>query len=84
MEEERVRSLYDRGTEYEWQRHDHHRMEFALSMRILDAHLPKSGRILDCGGGPGRYALWLAGKGYDVTLFSCAEHLLALAGRPKR
>ena len=79
MEEELVRRVYDKGVEYEWQRHDRHRMEFALSMRILDAHLPKSDRILDCGGGPGRYALWLAGKGYDVTLFDLSESCLVKA-----
>ena len=29
---------------------------------------PPPARILDVGGGPGRYAAWLSGRGYSVTL----------------
>src|SRR3954454_14819286 len=29
---------------------------------------PAPASVLDVGGGPGRYASWLAGLGYDVTL----------------
>jgi len=36
-------------------------------------------RLLDCGGGPGRYAVELARRGYRVTLFDLSEGNLALA-----
>jgi hypothetical protein len=35
------------------------RLEFELTTRLLRPHLPATGRALDIGGGPGRYAAWL-------------------------
>ena len=36
-------------------------------------------RVLDIGGGPGRYALWLAGLGHRVTLAALSPALLDIA-----
>jgi ubiquinone/menaquinone biosynthesis C-methylase UbiE len=45
------------------------RIEFARTKELLERLLPQPpARILDVGGGPGRYASWLAGLGYDVDL----------------
>jgi ubiquinone/menaquinone biosynthesis C-methylase UbiE len=77
--QELIRGYYDKRTVEEWERHDRHRMEFAISRRVLERHLPAAGRVLDCGGGPGRYALWLAAKGYDVTLFDLSAANLNMA-----
>jgi SAM-dependent methyltransferase len=45
------------------------RIEFARTKELLARHLPDpSARILDVGGGPGRYSSWLAGLGYVVHL----------------
>ncbi|GAA1645083.1 class I SAM-dependent methyltransferase [Actinoplanes couchii] len=55
------------------------RVEFALTTRLLDARLPTEGRVLDIGGGPGRYAAWLAGRGLRVTLADLSPNLLELA-----
>lgn len=75
-----VQNLYDSAPEREWQRMDRHRTEFAVTLRALDAHLPPApARVLDCGGGPGRYAIALAQRGYEVTLFDLSPELLALA-----
>jgi S-adenosylmethionine-dependent methyltransferase len=71
--EDLVRGYYDKRADDEWQRQDRHRMEFAVSKRLLSNHLPRRGRVLDCGGGPGRYALWLASQGYEVTLFDLSR-----------
>jgi ubiquinone/menaquinone biosynthesis C-methylase UbiE len=68
-----IRGYYDKRAAEEWERHDRHRMEFAISRRLLERHLPAPGAILDCGGGPGRYSLWLAAKGYNVTLFDLSS-----------
>lgn len=38
------------------------------SWDIFDRFLPRSGRVLDVGGGPGTHAAHLAARGYDVTL----------------
>lgn len=45
------------------------RIEFTRTRELLERSLPKTpARILDVGGGPGWYASWLAGQGYDVQL----------------
>ena len=75
-----VQELYDSASEREWQRMDRHRTEFAVTWRVLAEHLPPPpARILDCGGGPGRYAIELARQGYEVTLFDLSPGNLALA-----
>ena len=43
-------------------------LEFLVTMHYLRKHLPETGKILDVGGGPGRYALELCRTGYDVVL----------------
>jgi len=71
-----VRGYYDEHAEREWQRLASDRTEFALTLRALGEHLPGGPlRILDIGGGPGRYAIELAQRGHAVTLadFSRAE-----------
>jgi ubiquinone/menaquinone biosynthesis C-methylase UbiE len=65
-----IRRYTDKRTEQEWERLGRHRTEFAVTIRALAGHLPPPpARVLDCGGGPGRYAIELARRGYDVTLF---------------
>ena len=45
------------------------RLEFFRTKEIISRHLPKKpALILDIGGGPGRYALWLAKLGHSVHL----------------
>lgn len=75
-----VMRIYDSDPETEWNRLDRHRMEFATTLRALETWLPPPpARLLDCGGGPGRYAVELARRGYRVTLFDLSEGNLALA-----
>lgn len=71
-----VQRYYNENAAHEWQRLANDRTEFALTLRALDEHLPGGRlRILDIGGGPGRYAIELAQRGHSVTLadFSAAE-----------
>jgi SAM-dependent methyltransferase len=44
-------------------------IEFERTKVILSQRLPRTGRVLDVGGGPGTYARWLADRGYTVELF---------------
>jgi S-adenosylmethionine-dependent methyltransferase len=77
----RVERAYDQDPQYEWDRLDRHRTEFAVTMRALGDHLPQPpAAILDIGGGPGRYAIALARQGYEVTLVDLSQACLDLAG----
>jgi SAM-dependent methyltransferase len=75
-----VQRLYDADPANEWARMDRHRTEFAVTLRALNEYLPRPpARVLDCGGGPERYAIELARQGYDVVLFDLSAGNLALA-----
>lgn len=75
-----VRRYYDDNAQREWDRHTVRRIEHAVTMRVLDDHLPPTpARVLDVGGGPGRYAITLAARGYDVTLADISQPELELA-----
>ena len=72
-----VKEYYDKHAEREWNRlvqDPYHRLEFIVTMYFLDKYLPKKGLILDAGGGPGRYTIELAKKGYDVVLFDLSTN----------
>jgi S-adenosylmethionine-dependent methyltransferase len=75
-----IERMYDRQPEREWVRMERHRTEFAVTLRALVEHLPPPpARVLDCGGGPGRYAIELNRRGYEVTLFDLSSECLRLA-----
>jgi SAM-dependent methyltransferase len=62
---------YDARGEEEWERLEASfvgRLEWEGTVEYLGRYLPPGGRVLDVGGGAGRYAVWLAERGYDVTL----------------
>jgi len=63
-----IRDYYDADVEQEWNRIAGC-PEFLLTCRMLERYIKPGERVLDIGGGPGRYSLYLAGKGCDVTLF---------------
>jgi ubiquinone/menaquinone biosynthesis C-methylase UbiE len=79
----RVRRFYGIAAEREWARLEQPldgRIEFAVHKAWIGRFLPPApARVLDIGGGPGRYAIWLAGQGYRVTLADLSPELLALA-----
>ncbi len=75
-----IARYYDQQSEQEWERMERHRTEFAITMRALAEYLPPPpARVLDCGGGPGRYAIELARQGYEVALFDLSAGNLQLA-----
>ncbi|MFC4448188.1 class I SAM-dependent methyltransferase [Halorussus aquaticus] len=82
------RGYYDEFGEGEWERLDRDpvtRMEFENTADYLAEHLPDPGnrsdpvRVLDAGGGAGRYACWLAEREYDVTLVDLSASQVDLA-----
>lgn len=76
----KIESYYEANAQDEWERFERHRMEFAITKRVLGQYLPPPpASILDCGVGPGRYTIHLARQGYAVTLLDLAQANLALA-----
>ncbi|MFQ3661418.1 MAG: class I SAM-dependent methyltransferase [Chloroflexaceae bacterium] len=76
----RVAAFYDAYGEREWTRLERHRTEFAVTLRALAEVLPPApARVLDLGGGPGRYSVALALQGYAVTLVDVSAVQLARA-----
>ncbi|HEX2185228.1 MAG TPA: methyltransferase domain-containing protein [Chloroflexota bacterium] len=84
---ERVRAWYDRDPELEWRRLEgrvQYRIEHLVTLHALGRHLPPPGdgvRVLDAGGGPGRYTVALAARGYTMTLLDLSPGNVALARR---
>lgn len=79
-----VRNFYDTNAEQEWGRlvrDAYHRLEYIVTMHFLDKYLPKEGLILDAGGGPGRYTIELAKRGYNVVLQDLSPKCLEIAVR---
>lgn len=75
-------NYYDSLAEDEWERLEASptaRFEFENTLAYLAEHLPDEGHVLDAGGAAGRYAIWLAEQGYNVTLTDVSETQLALA-----
>jgi SAM-dependent methyltransferase len=77
-----IAETYNADPEREWNRlakNAYRSLEFTITWHHLRLHLPSAGRILDAGGGPGRYSLELCRAGYDVTLLDLSEGNIALA-----
>ena len=78
-----MKAYYATFGEFEWERLEwaDGAIEFEINTRLLERYLPADGRVLDLGGGPGRYAQWLADRGYRVTLADLSPELLESALR---
>lgn len=79
---EKVREYYDTNAKREYQRlfqDQYHQVEYLVTLHHLNAYLPEAGRILDAGSGPGRYAVYLAKKGYQVSLADISPNALTIA-----
>jgi len=75
-------AYYDEYGEREWERLErdfYHRLEWEETSYFLSQYLPDTGRVLDVGGGAGRYSVWLAEKGYEVVLVDPSERQVELA-----
>jgi len=76
----KIERFYNTKVVYEWERLERHRTEFAVTMQAFKEYLPRPpAKILDVGGGPGRYAIALAKQGHRVTLFDLSKHCLEFA-----
>jgi len=74
-----VKAYYDGAVQTEWERLENHRAEFEITKRFMNRYIKPGDSVLDVGGGPGRYSLYLAGKGCDVTLVDLSPENAAFA-----
>ena len=65
----RVQEFYDANILTEWHRLECCPVEYAITTHLLQEHLPPPpARIIDIGGGPGRYSIDLLKAGFQVSL----------------
>lgn len=62
-----IERFYDEEYE-EWQRLAYHLPEFEVTKRYMLQYITGQKKVLDIGGGPGRYSIFLAQQGHEVTL----------------
>ena len=76
-----VRDYYDRNAQREWERLDqpHRKIELVSTLFLIEKYFPRVGRVCDIGGGPGRYTVELARRGYQVSLIDLSEEEVRLA-----
>jgi ubiquinone/menaquinone biosynthesis C-methylase UbiE len=87
MTENRVKKYYTGAVRKEWNRlvsDSYHRLEYETTLHFLEKYLPPKARILDAGGGPGRYTIELARRGHRPTLLDMTPANLAFARRKIR
>ncbi|UCC68679.1 MAG: class I SAM-dependent methyltransferase [Armatimonadota bacterium] len=78
-----VRDLYDACVEKEWERFDSPlgRVQLTQIQRFLARHVCPKSKVLDAASGPGRFAMFLAKMGCEVTLVDISEKMIAEAQR---
>lgn len=77
-----VRDFYNNNALFELVRLDLPlcRVEFAATLRLIEKYFPPAGAaVCDIGGGPGRYAAELTGRGYRVLLADLSDGEIELA-----
>ena len=75
-----IRAYYETAPEHQRLRTGCFQLEFERTKELLLARIPQPpATILDVGGGPGLYALWLADLGYEVHLIDPVTSLLEFA-----
>jgi ubiquinone/menaquinone biosynthesis C-methylase UbiE len=76
-----VQRFYGNQPLTEWNRLEtpYSRLEFLSTIRLIEKYFPRSGKVIDIGGEPGRYAIELLRRGYEVTLLDLVEEHLQIA-----
>ena len=74
-----IKEYYNTEVVTEWERLLRHPVEYTITCRYIDRYIDPNTKVLDIGGGPGRYSLYLAEKGCDVTLLELSDANIAFA-----
>ncbi len=84
MTDDLVKEFYTGQVRGEWRRlakDAYHKLELETTLHYLEKYLPEHGLLLDAGGGPGRYTMELASRGYEVVLLDATQANLDFARR---
>jgi len=84
MTQSLIQQFYTDNVRAEWRRlvkDPYHAIELHTTLHYLEKYLPPQGLVLDAGGGPGRYTVELARRGYDMTLLDFTPANLDFARR---
>jgi len=76
---DRVKNYYDNQVEHEWIRLDqdyYHKIEFEVTKHFIYKYTSPNSRIIDIGGGPGRYTIDLLENNHCVCLVDLSPQLL--------
>lgn len=73
-----IKDYYNSCVEGEWNRING-RPEFLITTHFIDRYVHAGDKVLDIGGGPGRYSLYLAEKDCDVTLYDLSDENVKFA-----
>lgn len=76
-----VQRFYAENPLAEWERLEtpYSHLEFLSTVRLIEKYFPAQGKVVDVGGGPGRYSIELLKRGYQTTLFDLTQEQLAIA-----
>lgn len=79
-----VRAYYDARGESEWHRLDNPyegAIEEEMHRRAFEELIAPGARVLDIGGGPGKWTIWLLRRGHPVVLGDVSSKMLEIARR---
>jgi len=71
-----IAAYYNNDPEIERYRLERNQLEYELTWRYLNQHLPSQGSILEIGAATGRYTLELAKHGYTITAVDLSAALI--------
>lgn len=76
-----VQRFYAQKPLTEWERLEtpYSRLEYLSTIRLIEKYFPAQGKVIDVGGGPGRYTIELLKRGYQTTLFDLTQEQLEIA-----
>lgn len=74
-----VKSHYDENPKKEWDRLKRYPFEFPITVSFIEKYINPGCTIFDIGGGPGRYSLYFAEKGYQVSLLDLSYENIRFA-----
>lgn len=80
---ERVKNFYDKFAEKydEMSSSIYKKVYDEITWRFIEPFLPRSGLVLDAGGGTGRWAIPIAKKGLKVIVYDLSKEMLRIAAK---